>query len=137
MGPGVAVAPRGDGAAHGGPLVLGHDVADAAGRATPARVILPGFEIEAIVVGKFLAFGDWAEGMDPEAVLIVPDFGIRIARVVDEACLVLDAGAIEVPFLVERENVDGAAAVPLRLFDLRRGPVAPIPSCRSLLPYTR
>ncbi len=73
-------------------------------------MVLPAFEVEAVVEAEFFAFGDEAEGDDPDAAAGDDGFAVGFAGVVDEAGGIPVEIAVEVVFFVEDEEVDGGVA---------------------------
>ena len=68
-------------------------------------MLVPVFQVEAVVEGEFLAFHDVALGAEPDAVAGLQGLAVGIAGMVEQAGGVLGGAAVQVLLVVQRKDV--------------------------------
>lgn len=81
-------------------------------------MILPGFEVEAVIEAQFGPFRDVPGGDEPDGAADDLSLAIWFAGVVDEAGIVPWDVAVDVVFFVEDEDIDRSLAADGAAFDL-------------------
>ena len=92
-------------------MFLDHDEADAVGAATAAWVILVTLNVKAVVKGELFAFFDFTQGIDINTAPDDPGLTIRVTGVIDQACCVPRHITIDVPLVIQGENIDRGITV--------------------------
>ena len=93
-----------------GPLLFVNDESHAPVGAAAAGMLVPGFDVESIVVGEFFASLDVAQGIDPDPPADDVSLTVGGAGVVDVAGGVSPLRSIEVIALIQGKDVNGGAA---------------------------
>ena len=105
-----------------GPVFLAYDITTAVFGAAEAGMILPGFEVEAVIESEFGSFRDVLGGDEPDGATDDLGLTIRLAGVVDEPGIVPRDVAVDVVFFIEDEDIDRALAADSAAFDLGVAP---------------
>lgn len=101
-----------------GPVFLAYDITTAVFGAAEAGMILPGFEVEAVIEAEFGSFRDVLGGDEPDGAADDLGLTIRLAGVVDEPGIIPRDVAVDVVFFIEDEDINRALAAEGAAFDL-------------------